>query len=168
MFGDYEAPLLLAIFLDVLPYLLLGLLLTLILYLFSKMNPGSYIFGAPPSGEMHFTEEEKIIKTRNIRKLIEEAVMAQDFRLAVRYHFLYLLQQLYRQELVIYDAAKTDEEYVMELSDADLQSRFKRLSRVYDYVWYGDFEINATDYQKVRKEFAKTEQLIEPQHEQSL
>ena len=63
MFGDYEAPLLLAILLDILPYLLLGLLLALLLYLFVKLNPGNAIFGTPSAGDVHFSEEEKIIKT---------------------------------------------------------------------------------------------------------
>ncbi|WP_324721152.1 DUF4129 domain-containing protein [Salinimicrobium sp. HB62] len=168
MFGDYEAPLLLAIFLDVLPYLLLGLLLAFTLYLFGKINPGNYIFGTPDSGEIHFTEEEKIIKTRDIKKLIEKAVASENYRLAVRYHFLYLLQQLSQNEIVVYDPAKTDEEYVLEIKDPKLQGIFKKISRIYDYVWYGDFAPNATDYQKIKNEFGKSENLIQPQHEQSL
>ncbi|WP_037324619.1 DUF4129 domain-containing protein [Salinimicrobium terrae] len=168
MFGDYEAPLLLAIFLDILPYLLIGLLLALILYLFGKMNPGNHLFGTPSRAELHFNEEEKIIKTSDIKKLIEKAVAAEDYRLAVRYHFLYILQQLSRQELVIYDAAKTDEEYVQEIKDPELQNRFKRLNRIYDFVWYGNFTTTASDYEKIKNEFVKTEELIQPQHEQSL
>ncbi len=168
MFGDYEAPLLLAILLDILPYLLLGLLLAFVLYLFGKINPGNYIFGTPDGGEIHFTEEEKIIKTRDIKKLIEKAVASENYRLAVRYHFLYLLQQLSREEIVIYDPAKTDEEYVQEISDGELQGHFRKASRIYDYVWYGDFTPTASDYQKIRNEFTKSEDLIQPQHEQSL
>ena len=168
MFGEYEAPLLLAILLDILPYLLLGLLLALTLYLFAKINPGNYIFGTPDGGEIHFTEEEKIIKTRDIKKLIEKAVASQNYRLAVRYHFLHLLQQLSREEIVVYDPAKTDEEYVLEIKDGELQGIFRKVSRIYDYVWYGDFAPNAIDYQKIKNEFAKSQKLIQPQDEQSI
>ena len=168
MFGDYEAPLLLAIFLYILPYLLLGLLLAFILYLFGKLNPGNYLFGTPDGGEVHFTEQEKIIKTRNIKKLIEKAVTSENYRLAVRYHFLYLLQQLSREEIVSYDPAKTDEEYVQEIKDKELQGLFRKVSRIYDYVWYGDFVPEATAYQRIKNEFEKIENLIQPQHEQSL
>lgn len=168
MFGEYEAPFLLAFFLEILPYLLLGLLLALILYLFTKMDPGNRIFGTPSGGDVHFSEEEKIIKSRDIRKLIDKAVAAENYRLAVRYHFLYILQQLSRRELVIYDTAKTDEEYVLEIKDPQLQGRFKRLNRIYDFVWYGNFSTTASDYQKIKSEFILTEELIQPQHEQSL
>ena len=168
MFGDYEAPLLLAIFLDILPYLLIGLLLGLILYLFAKINPGNAFFGTPSRSEVHFNEEERIIKTRDIKKLIEKAVAAEDYRLAIRYHFLYILQQLSRQEIVIYDPAKTDEEYLQEIEDFQLQTRFKRLNRIYDFVWYGNFETPVSDYDKIRNEFVKTEAIIQPQHEQSV
>lgn len=168
MFGDYEAPLLLAIFLDVLPYLLIGLLIVLLLYLFAKMDPGNYLFGTPSRGELHFSEEEKIIKTRDIQKLIEKAVAAGNYRLAIRYHFLYVLQQLSRQELVIYDAAKTDEEYLQEIKDPELQGHFKKLNRIYDFVWYGNFATTSSDYEKIRKEFRITEHLIRPLHEQNV
>jgi hypothetical protein len=168
LFGDYEAPLLLAIFLDILPYLLLGLLLTLILYLFSKINPGNYIFGTPANAELHFDEEEKIIRNRDIRKLIEKAVSKENYRQAVRYHFLYILQQLSRNDLVTYDSGKTDEDYLNEIKDPALKSRFKRVNRIYDFVWYGHFETTAEDYQKIKNEFQKAENLIQPQYEQNL
>lgn len=168
LFGDYEAPLLLAIFLDILPYLLLGLLLVFMLYLFAKLNPGTYIFGAPAQPGIAFSEEEKIIRNRDIKKLIEKAVSKENFRLAVRYHFLYVLQQLSRRDLVVYDSSKTDEEYGAEIKDATLRSQFKRVNRIYDFVWYGNFETSAEDYRKIKTEYLRTEQLIEPQHEQNL
>lgn len=168
LFGDYEAPLLLAIFLDILPYLLLGLLLVFLLYLIAKINPGSYFFGDPAKAEIHFDEEEKIIRTRDIKKLIEKALSKENYRLAVRYHFLYVLQQLSRQELVIYDSAKTDEEYVQEIEDPALKVQFKRVNRIYDFVWYGNFETTAENYLKIKNEFEKVELLIRPQYEQSL
>ncbi|NJW52821.1 DUF4129 domain-containing protein [Salinimicrobium oceani] len=168
MFGDYEAPLLLAIFLDILPYLLLGLLLALILYLFTKINPGNHFFGTPAEVEVHFEEEEKIIRNRNIKKLIENALAKENYRLAVRYHFLYALQQLSRQEIVIYDSSKTDEEYVKEIQLPALQAQFKKVNRIYDFVWYGNFAPTSENYQKIRKEFEKAELLIQPRYEQSL
>lgn len=165
MFGDYEAPLLLAIFLDILPYLLLGLLLTFLLYLFGKINPGNYLFGTPSQGEIHFDEEEKIIKSRNIQNLIKNAEAKENYRLAVRYNFLHILQQLSNQELVIYDSAKTDEDYLEEIKDPALKSHFKRVNRIYDFVWYGNFETTAEDYQKIKQEYQKTQNLIPSKHE---
>lgn len=168
IFGDYNAPPLLAFFLEILPYLLLGLLLALVLYLFSKLAPQNAIFGTPAGGNIHFNEEEKIIKTRDISKMIEKAVAAKNYRLAIRYHFLYILQQLSRKEFVSYNAAKTDEEYLAEIQDLQLRNKFKRLNRIYDFVWYGNFATTAADYEKIKSEFVSTETLIQPQHEQSL
>lgn len=168
LFGDYEAPFLLAIFLDILPYLLLGFLLAVLLYLFSKKNPGKYIFGAPTEAGLHIHEEERIIKNRDIRKLIEKAVSKENYRLAVRYHFLYVLQQLSRQDLVIYDSSKTDEDYIVELEDPVLKEQFRRVNRIYDFVWYGNFEITRESYQRIKKEYTKAEFLIQPRHEQNV
>ncbi len=165
LFGDYEAPLLLAIFLEILPYLILGFLLLFIFYLFSKLNAGNHIFGTPAQGELHFEGEEKIVRSRDIPKLIEKAVSSGKYRLAVRYHFLYLLQQMSRQEIVSYDSAKTDEEYLQEIKDPSLKTHFKKVNRIYDFIWYGNFETGAEDYVKIKKEFEKAEILIRPQHE---
>lgn len=168
LFGDYEAPLLLAILLDILPYLLLGLLLILILYLFAKISPGNYLFGTSAEADIHFDEEEKIIRNKDIIKLIDKAVSKENYRLAVRYHFLYVLQQLSRQELVSYDSAKTDEDYLNEIKDPALKTQFKRVNRIYDFVWYGNFETTAEDYSKIKIEYQKAEGLIKPEYEQSL
>ena len=93
---------------------------------------------------------------------------SENYRLAIRYHFLYILQQLSRKELVIYYSSKTDEEYVNEIKDPRLQSRFKRLNRIYDFVWYGNFPASVSDYHKIREEFNSLEEIIQPQHEQSI
>lgn len=168
LFGDYEAPFLLALFIDVLPYLLLGLLLALVLYLFAKLNPAASAFGTNQQGELIFDEEERIIKTRDIRKLIEKAVANRNYRLAVRYHFLYVLQQLSRKNLVNYDSSKTDEDYLKEIQKADLRQQFQKLNRIYDFTWYGSFSPTEENYQKISRQFHKMEFLIAPQHEQNL
>lgn len=168
LFGDFEAPLLLAIFLDILPYLLLGLLLVFILYLFSRLDTGDYFFGKKRQGELIFDEEEKIIRSRDIKKLIAKAVEKENYRLAVRYHFLYVLQQLSRMEIVTYDNSKTDEDYLSEIKEAKLREHFKKISRIYDFVWYGNFATTAEDYDRIKIEFQKAEKLIEVEHEQKL
>lgn len=168
LFGEFEAPLLLAIFLDILPYLLLGLLIGFILYLFSRLDPGSFFMEEKQQGELLFDEEEKIIKSRDIKKMIAKAVEKENYRLAVRYHFLYILQQLSRKEVVSYDNSKTDEDYVLEIKDDKLRGQFKRINRIYDFVWYGNFDTTASDYHRIKNEFEKAENLMQVEHEQNL
>ena len=168
LFGDYSPPLLLAIFLDILPYLLLGMLLTFILYLFSRLNPAAGLLGSSEKAEIHFDDEEKIVKSRNIPELIKKAVAEENYRLAVRYHFLYILQQLSQNGYVNYDSSKTDEDYLAELKNEDLKAHFRKVNRIYDFIWYGNFEITADDYERFRQAFQKMESSIASPHEQNL
>ncbi len=160
LFGDFEAPFLLALFLDILPYLLLGLLLAFVLYLFARLNPAAYAFGSDGKAEVIFDEEERVVKTRDIQKLIKKALAKRNFRLAVRYHFLYILQQLSRNNLVVYDNTKTDEEYLQEIQKWHLRQQFQKLNRIYDFIWYGNFEATAENYDQIKNEFHKMESLI--------
>ena len=156
MFGDYEMPFLLALLIDILPYLIIGSLIALVLYLFSKLNPASYVQN-DHEGEVFYAEDEKIVRNKDIRKLIEKAVAKGQYRLAVRYHFLFVLQQLSKKELIVYDTSKTDEEYLAELKNDDLKRHFQKLNYIYDFIWYGNFDTTAADYEKISREFQKME-----------
>ncbi|GAB2773234.1 DUF4129 domain-containing protein [Salinimicrobium soli] len=160
LFGDYEASALLVFFLKVLPYLLLAALLGFILYLFSKLNPGASLLRSSQKGDVLLHQDEEIIRFGNIKELISEAIKDGNYRLAIRYHFLYVLQQLSEKGLVHFDAGKTDEDYLGEIAHEDLKISFRKVSRIYDFIWYGEFSADAEVYEKVKTDFRKAENLI--------
>jgi len=41
-----------------------------------------------------------------------------------------------------------------------LKESFKDVTHLYDFVWYGNFEINEIEFFKVQGNFKKTNQLI--------
>ncbi|MGB7784954.1 MAG: DUF4129 domain-containing protein [Salinimicrobium sp.] len=168
LFGDFEAPPLLILFLKILPYLLLALLLGLVVYLFSRFNAAAYFSSPQEKPKLILDEDEKIIRKRDIKVLIESAISRGNFRLAVRYHFLYMLQQLTQRDLISYDSSKTDEDYLEELLQPELKNQFQKLNRIYDFVWYGHFDTGREDFEKIRKDFQKMQFLISPSYEQNL
>ena len=168
LFGGFEASPILLLFLKALPYILLALLLGLIIYLFSKLLPASYFYGNEEGPKIILNEDEKIIRKKDIKLLIENAISKGNYRLAVRYHFLYMLQQLTHRGLIDYDSSKTDEDYLQELLQPEIQEQFKKLNRIYDFVWYGRFETGSENFEKIRKDFQKMQFLISPSHEQKL
>lgn len=160
LFGEFDAPLALVYFLDVLPYLLLGLLLYFIIYLFLKLNPPGrdLSFGKRP--DLILDEDEKIIRFEDIPNLIKKAISEGNYRLAVRYQFLFILQQLTEKNIIHYDASKTDEEYTGEINNEILRAQFQRINRIYDFVWYGDFETDLAGYERIEKDFGKMKSLL--------
>lgn len=167
LFGDLEATGIWLILLEAIPYLVLLTVLGFLVYLFIKLNPAASMLSASREGDIMFAKEEDIIQFKNIPALIEQAVAAADYRLAVRYQFLYLLQQLSQRGFITYDKTKTDEDYLHEIKE-ELKPRFQKLSRIYDYIWYGKFETGEETYYKITKEFRQMEDTIGHSYEQNV
>lgn len=160
IFGDYEAEGILLFLLKTLPYLLIFGILFFALWLFYKLNPGGSLLSETPSGKAFFSEEEEIIQSRDIEKLIKNAISESNFRLAVRYQFLLVLQRLSEKEMVNYDPSKTNNEYISEIQKGEIQDKFRRLARIYDFIWYGNFNTSENDYSQTEKKFQEMQELI--------
>lgn len=154
IFGVEEAAGALAIFLRILPYLLLVLLLFLFIRFFRNANMST------PAGKnnrkplVSLSEEEHIIKNEDIQALIQKALDAKNYRLAVRYYYLYVLQLLSEQELIDWQLQKTNHDYEKEIKKPDLKKAFTKITHLYDYIWYGDFDIDESQYEQAELIFS--------------
>lgn len=74
-------------------------------------------------------------------KVIQDAARAGNYRLAVRHGYRYLLSVLQENDLINYQVAKTNYQYVFELAGTQLHKPFMQLTRDYEYAWYGGFNI---------------------------
>ncbi|UGU17125.1 DUF4129 domain-containing protein [Sinomicrobium kalidii] len=109
------------------------------------------------------SSDRKIITARDIEnnihitdfnKLISDAVADNHYREAIRYYYLWLLKELSGKELIIYDAEKTNTDYLRELKDHKLQSEFGYASYLYNYIWYGEFTIDHEQYNNAAGTFS--------------
>lgn len=100
-------------------------------------------------------EEEDVTPTpgKNFDPLIAKAVSENNYRLAVRYLYLQLLQKLTAAGAIEFAVDKTNMEYLRELTGKPYKEGVTELTRYYDYVWYGEFEMNAELYIKVESKF---------------
>ena len=165
LFGDLQASPFLAFIIKSLPYLLVAFFIGFLVFLFTKLNPASSLLGAPKKGHLKQDEEENIIRYQDIKSLIAQAVANREYNMAVRYHFLYILQQLSENGFIEYDRSKTDEDYLFEIQKENLKPIFRKLSRIYDFVWYGQFDTGEEVYYKISKEFTQMEFLINTKNE---
>lgn len=168
LFGDIETSGFWANLLELLPYVILLMSISLLLFLFVSLNPATSLLSPSIKGGVKLNEEEDIIRHRNIKELIEQAVLSENYRLAVRYHFLYILRQLAEKGYIIYNSSKTDEDYLAEISEKEHKRHFKNLSRIYDFIWYGHFEPEKEIYLKIKKEFLEMEGLMEKEYDHHL
>ncbi len=109
-----------------------------LIYRIYRKNEAGWIFGKKDSRFSVDGEEIIDIQTANFEDLIKNASQNGDRRLAVRYYYLWFLQQLSDRRLIEWDAEKTTLDYLRELKDPKLKDEFSYLSYLYDHAWYGD------------------------------
>lgn len=153
IFGVETAPTYLAIFLELIPYILLGLLLFLIVWWVLKINIRNQKKSEKNWNTVHLSEEENIIKNENIDDLISQALNAKNYRLAVRYYYLLILKLLSKKDIIAWELQKTNSDYLYEIEKKELKAPFADITRLYDYIWYGDFTIDEAKYNRVATEF---------------
>lgn len=104
-------------------------------------------------------DEEELILQHNFDELISGAVKKEDYRLATRYQFLKVLQQLREKNHIAYEPDKTNSRYLREMP-VNLQSSFSSLVLQYEFTWYGHYDIKRTHYSELEKDFRSFAQKI--------
>ena len=103
--------------------------------------------------EIDVEDAEQLIHFADFQSLIEQAETHNDTRLSIRYYYLWLLKTLKDKELILWLPDKTNSDYLYEIKDITVKNRFSRLSYLYEYIWYGEFSINDTEYREAKAEF---------------
>lgn len=154
IFGEYDAGSFLGFIIKILPYLIVAGVLILIIYLFVKYNWGARFFGEEKEeASVTFSDEEEIIRNKDIDALIEKALAKHNYRLAIRYQYLKCLRILDKENKIIYEFSKTNQDYVDEIKHYPYADLFGKITYYYDYAWYGGFDVSLSQYQQVEVNF---------------
>jgi hypothetical protein len=153
IFGVGEAQGLIYFIFNVLPYLILAFLIFLLLRFFLRVNSRTLITGQKETASFQFTEDEQIIKNEDIHALIDNAIAQNNFRLAIRYYYLLSLRYLTEKQVITWQQEKTNADYIAEIESESIKSSFKNITRIYDYVWYGEFNIDQLRFESLKIPF---------------
>lgn len=86
------------------------------------------------------------IHSIDIDEIIQTAVRKKNYRKATRYAYLKLLKALDSNELIEWQADKTNHDYFREMRNSRFSPEFNKLTRTYEYVWYGEFDLNSEQF----------------------
>lgn len=73
---------------------------------------------------------------------ISDALANKNYALVVRLRYLNALHILAKADLVQVKNGKTNYDYLYELKSGVIKDNFSALARLFDYIWYGEFEAN--------------------------
>lgn len=135
--------------LGIIKVLLWSLAILFVLFILYKVFATSGFFSRNiySSRVNELSEETEVSQEANYSKDIEQAIRDRNYRLAVRYLYLQSLQRLSEKGLVVIAAGKTNYQYVYELNDPALRNDFADITRYYEFVWYGEFELGEESFQ---------------------
>ena len=96
----------------------------------------------------------------NYQKEIQKAIGTSNYRLAVRLMFLRLLKNLSQKNIIQYKQERTNFDYLSQLYSTGYYNDFFRLTRNYEYAWYGKFDISTDGFGIIKSEFEKFDHKI--------
>ena len=129
------------------------LALTELPQILTRLVPRGPVADAIREGQAILNNEQEIIENQNIQALIDEALKENNYRLAIRYYYLLLLQTLSKKDLIDWQLQKTNHDYIHEIQDGGIKTSFSKVTRIYDFIWYGSFEVDEEAFAKAEKEF---------------
>lgn len=114
-----------------------------------EVNMPQYNFGAVENQMLDYDNE------------IQEQVVLQQYRMAVRLHYLKLIDKLRSREYIRFSKDKTNLDYLNDLTSNDFKSQFYTVTQIFNHVWYGDNEIAEDQFLKFQQSFQSFYQAID-------
>lgn len=135
-------------FWKVLLFILIAVLVILILY---------FIFrnAKPEDNKKIIVDVEddwnpEVITKTELELRLEAAMSKENYRECVRIYFTFILKELIRKGWISWKKEKTNHQYVLEMTGKPNQMVFMECVRVYDLVWYGEYEIDQEIFEMLR------------------
>ena len=89
-----------------------------------------------------------------------KAIESGNYRLATRLLYLRTLRELADLGLIDYKHEKTNSDYLLQISGKAYYKEFFRLTRDFEYTWYGKFQLSPEAFDIVQKDFESFKQKL--------
>ncbi|SEQ83953.1 hypothetical protein SAMN05421824_2451 [Hyunsoonleella jejuensis] len=135
-------------------YIILAMAVVYLAYaLLNEGGTGLFTSSKNKNIERHDAITAENIENTDIHTLINQAENDNDYRLAIRYYYLLVLKTLSLKNYIKFEDDKTNTEYLNELRETPFNGAFSYVSYLYNYIWYGRFELEASQYAKAKNNF---------------
>jgi hypothetical protein len=110
--------------------------------------------------EISYNESLENIHQVTFDEEIEKALAQRNYKLAIRLLYLSTLKQLNDARLIQWQTEKTNSAYLNELTDSSQRQSFGILTRQFEYVWYGNFSVDARSFQHINTLFLDFKKML--------
>jgi hypothetical protein len=136
---------------DALKYTIYAIVIITLVFVIIKLI-GADLRGVFFSPKKRITTDASIedIEHVDFEALIAEFLARRDYRTVVRLLYHKALKELSARNLIRWKIDKTNRDYCSELAGSLLSSEFTELTRIFEYIWYGNFDCAADSFSMVR------------------
>jgi hypothetical protein len=154
--GKHDPGPFMRLLLNIAKYLFIALGIAVVVFVVLKLagiNMLNIFRRKPTSAGLPFTEMFEDIHEIDFDNETEKAVTQHNYRLAVRLLYLKCLKQLSDADLIRWQIDKTNNAYINELNNPEQRQVFKTLTLQFEYIWYGEFAIDAPVFKNINTLF---------------
>lgn len=133
---------------NALPYLIIVLLIIVIALKTAGLQISTVLKPSikKTSANAYYSENMPI-QTIDFNKLIKQSIEASNFRLAIRYTYLKLLQELDANKVIRWEKQKSNYDYLIAVNKSKFYSEFKHATLIYENAWYGEMPWEEAEYE---------------------
>lgn len=84
---------------------------------------------------------------------IQQALAAQNYALAIRLYYLWLIKDLALAQKIIWKKDKTNAEYIRDVENSNLSTSFRNLTSIYERTWYGEWGVDEAEFRNIEPQF---------------
>lgn len=138
-------------------YVLLAIALGAVIYLVFMGDKSSN-----GSKKVHYENDfnPNQIELSALEVQINEAKANNDFRLATRLYFVWIIKELSDQGFIDWKKRKTNHNYLLEVAGKSFYNSFSNCIKTYEFVWYGEYALSEEDFKNVENDFKQLVNII--------
>ena len=143
---------------EIVEFIFYGILIIFALYIIVRLlvgNKATAFFSKTSSKLAPLNIKEEHIESVDLEQFIKDALAQKNYRLAIRYMYLKALKELSFHNFISWHFDKTNLDYYREIESPQLKDNFKKVSYLYDYVWYGEFDIDEQGFANAQQDFER-------------
>jgi len=94
---------------------------------------------------------------------LEKALAAEDYRLAIRIYFIFIIKALSEKDWITWEKRKTNLSYLMEMRGKSSYNQFEKCVSMFEFSWYGHYEVDKRKYSNIEPTFKNLLKEVEGQ-----
>ena len=135
-------------------YIVLGGLLVLLLY-FLFVNANFKSDGKKyTSIAIEDISPTEIPKTE-LQRMLDAALKEENYRKAVRIYYLFIIKDLAEKKWIFWEKQKTNNHYLMEMSNKNEYAHFSTAVTYFEFIWYGKRQITSAQFDIIKPHFTR-------------